>query len=503
MAGESPLLSPGRPPDSHISAAAAASTRPSQGIQLLPFASKPGEGNALIVPPPGRTQDSDESKKGPPVSPQTTPVKSPGKRGAGKDSPKSPAPPIMVCRTVQNLPMDHASMCRMAFEEAPPLPTVNKRSRGRPRTTSGSASSCHSLREEDEDEEESEQKLRLREQLGVSSLLQLASASATDLSVLADVALKMDPDAGDSEETETSDEAEEQKMEEDLFSPESLALVMNPEGVIVLTEHNYCKPPVLTAPPSTKRTSTKQDSSVLLPADLNTISGVLEAPEEVIGEALPPRGDTGEYLSAMGMPFDSEDVGQAAAVPPSSKKKSMVGKGLEHEKEESKKRRKKRQRKPWCSSYKKTGAPGQETEEAEARGMWEFVFFWFFPINVSACFNLVCRDQGYLVSETYSCLPATTVGCRLAMLALPAQRRSFSIEFACPPPVGTGFLCILRLPPTVLHIELRWLETQRSKLTVDVNVSTNGWLSMYAGHVMVCPGQVYNPHIPSTLKRTR
>lgn len=232
-------------------------------------------------------------------------------------------------------------MCRMAFEEAPPPPPVNKRSRGRPRTTSLSASSCHSLREEDEDEEESEQRLRLREQLGASSLLQLASASTADLSVLADVALKMDPDAGDSEETETSDEAEEQKMEEDLFSPESLALVLSPEGVIVLMEHNYCKPPVLPVSPVTKRTSSKQDSSVLLPADLNTISGVLEAPEEVIGEALPSRGDTGEYLSAMGVLCDSEDAGQAASLPPSSKKKGMVGKGLELEKDKSKKRRRK------------------------------------------------------------------------------------------------------------------------------------------------------------------
>lgn len=341
LSGESPLLSPSRPPDSPVTASPSPTARPSQGIQLLPFASKPGEGNALIVPPSGRTQDSDESKKGPPVSPQITPVKSPGKRGAGKESPKSPVPPVMVCRTVQNLPLDHASMCRMAFEEAPPPPPINKRSRGRPRTTSFSASSCHSLREEDEDDEESEQRLRLREQLGASSLLQLASASTTDLSVLADVALKMDPDAGDSEETETSDEAEEQKMEEDLFSPESLALVLSPEGVIVLMEHNYCKPPVLPVPSGTKRTSSKQDSSVLLPADLNTISGVLEAPEEVIGEALPSRGDTGEYLSSMGVLCESEDVGQAAALPPSSKKKIMVSKGLELENDKNKKRRRK------------------------------------------------------------------------------------------------------------------------------------------------------------------
>uniref|UniRef100_H3DBT3 SET domain containing 1A, histone lysine methyltransferase n=1 Tax=Tetraodon nigroviridis TaxID=99883 RepID=H3DBT3_TETNG len=143
-----------------------------------------------------------------------------------EESPRTSAPPLMVCRTVQNLPLDHASMCRMAFEEAPLPAPVRAGGRGRERA-------------------------------------ELASASTADLSVLADVALKMDPDAGDSEETETSDEAEEQKIS---------------EGVIVLMEHNYCKPPVLT-----ERTSSKD--SVLLPADLNTISGVLEAPEEVIGEA--------------------------------------------------------------------------------------------------------------------------------------------------------------------------------------------------------------------------
>uniref|UniRef100_A0A3Q2TWB3 SET domain containing 1A, histone lysine methyltransferase n=1 Tax=Fundulus heteroclitus TaxID=8078 RepID=A0A3Q2TWB3_FUNHE len=212
------------------------STRPSHGIQLLPFASKPGEGNALIVPPPSRTQDAEESKKPALVSPQATPVKSPGKRVAGKDSPRSPAPPVMVCRTVQNLPLDHASMCRMAFEEAPP-PPANK---------------------------------RVREQAG-ASLLQLSSASTADLSVLADVALKMDPEAGDSEETETSDEAED------------------PGGVVVLLEHNYCRPPVLAAPSSAKKTASRHDPSVLVSPDLNSISGVLEAPEEVIGEAVPSR----------------------------------------------------------------------------------------------------------------------------------------------------------------------------------------------------------------------
>lgn len=175
--------------------------------------------------------------------------------------------------------------------------------------------------------------MRLREQMGASSLLQLASASTADLSVLADVALKMDPDAGDSEETETSDEAEEQKMEEGLFSPESLASVVSPEGVIVLMEHNYCKPPVPTTPSATKRTSSKD--SVLLPADLNTISGVLEAPEEVIGEAVPSRGEA-EYLPAAGVLCEAED----ASLPPSSKK-SAAGRDLELEKDVSKKRRRK------------------------------------------------------------------------------------------------------------------------------------------------------------------
>ncbi|XP_036003632.1 histone-lysine N-methyltransferase SETD1A [Fundulus heteroclitus] len=315
------------------------STRPSHGIQLLPFASKPGEGNALIVPPPSRTQDAEESKKPALVSPQATPVKSPGKRIAGKDSPRSPAPPVMVCRTVQNLPLDHASMCRMAFEEAPP-PPVNKRSRGRTRTPSISASSCHSVREDDEEEEEedNEQRLRIREQAG-ASLLQLSSASTADLSVLADVALKMDPEAGDSEETETSDEAEEQKMEGDLFSPESLALVMSPGGVVVLLEHNYCRPPVLAAPSSAKKTASRQDPSVLVSPDLNSISGVLEAPEEVIGEAVPSRVDKGEYLSPLGDLRDSDDDRRVAAVAPSPKRKSHVGKGSELEQDKSEKRK--------------------------------------------------------------------------------------------------------------------------------------------------------------------
>ncbi|XP_057673445.1 histone-lysine N-methyltransferase SETD1A [Corythoichthys intestinalis] len=315
---DAPPLSPVRPIDNR----AAAGPRPTHGIQLLPFASKPGEGNALIVPPCGRSPDSEEPKRTPT---QTIPTKAPGKRGSGKDSPKSSTPTVMVCRTVQNLPLDHASMCRMAFEEASPASTLGKRPRGKSR----SAIIPTSLREEDEDEE-TEQRLRLREQLGASSLLQLASASAADLSVLADVALKMDPEAGDSEETETSDEAEEQKMEGGLFSEEALLRVMSLESMLVFMEHNYCRPPVLAAQPAPKKSFSKQESSVLHPTDLNTISGVLEAPEEVIGEALPLRGDTGDYLGLL-----SQESNQASATLLPTKK-SLVGKALELEK--SKKR---------------------------------------------------------------------------------------------------------------------------------------------------------------------
>ncbi|XP_077397985.1 histone-lysine N-methyltransferase SETD1A isoform X2 [Festucalex cinctus] len=308
---DAPPLSPARPLDNRV----AAGPRPAHGIQLLPFASKPGEANALIVPPCGRSPDSEESKR-------VSPVKAPGKRGTGKDSPKSSAPPIMVCRTVQNLPLDHASMCKMAFEEAPPAPPFGKRPRGKSRT----AIIPTSFREEDEDEEK-EQRLRLREQLGASSLLQLASTA--DLSVLADVALKMDPDDADSEETETSDEAEEQKMEDGPFSEEALLRVMSSESLAVFMEHNYCRPPILAAPPGSKKTS-KQESSVLLPADLNAI---LEAPEEVIGEALPSRGDTGEYLELL-----SQETSQATATLPPTKR-LQASKVLELEK--SKKKRNK------------------------------------------------------------------------------------------------------------------------------------------------------------------
>ncbi|CAL8310863.1 unnamed protein product [Arctogadus glacialis] len=358
-AADSPLLSPPRPSDSPLSAAAA--TPPSHAgpaVQLLPFASKPGEGNALTVPPHSRSAAaaSPEDHRKPPAalgSPQRSPGKLPWKRG--KESPKSPVapaaaaappPPVMVCLTVQNLPPDHASMCRMAYEEAPPPPPpLVKRGRGRsPAAQRGPG-------------EEDEGQLRLREQLGVSSLLQLATAPpGAPLSALADAALKADPEAGDSEETETSDEAEEQRVDEELFlSPEPLTLVMDAEGVVVCTEHNYSKPPVLLAPaPRRGSASLKQDHAPLLPAELAAISGVLEAPEEVIGEG--PRGGDGvgggggdDELSSSGPLYEARDaVAKATALTPPHKRKGAAAKGLEAEKDKSKKRRRKEkpERKP-------------------------------------------------------------------------------------------------------------------------------------------------------------
>ncbi|XP_045076947.1 histone-lysine N-methyltransferase SETD1A-like [Coregonus clupeaformis] len=330
-------------------------TTSSKTLSLLPFASKPGEGHALspspvlTVPSPVCPEDSKKSPV-PLVSPPITPTKSPNKRGA---SPKSPAPaPVWVCRTVQNLPLDHASMVKMAFEEAPP-PVTKGRGRGRPRTVSLSTPtpppSYHTLREEDE-EEERLQRLRLREQLGASSLIQLGSAPTADLSVLADVALKLDPDAGDSEETETSDEAEEQKMEEEmLLSPKALPLVMDPQGLSALQEHNYSKAPFHLIP-AQKRNVSKQEPGVLLPADLNhhAISGVLEAPEEVIGEPLPSRDrHQAEYLSGMGLLCEAGNTAKDAVLAPltpSAKRKGMVARGRELE-EMGKGKNKKRRRK--------------------------------------------------------------------------------------------------------------------------------------------------------------
>ncbi|XP_051988257.1 histone-lysine N-methyltransferase SETD1A isoform X1 [Xyrauchen texanus] len=328
---------------------------------LLPFASRPSEGNALAspaspstvltVPPPVRSLHPDEPKKtaAAPPAPQTSSPKNSSKRGVGKDWSRTPAAP--VCLTVQNLPLDHSSLVKMAYEDPIPVLFMQKgRQRGRPRTLSQSSLLQPALREEDEDDdddndEELEQRLKLREQLGVSSLLQLASASKPDLSVLADIALKMDPEIDiDSEETETSDEAEEHKLEEEGdFSPHPCQPLLDPEGLFVLQEHNYSKtpaPPLLTSP----QKRTKQDPTVLLPADLNQ-HGVQEAPEEVIEEAHANRGEHADVYKDLSLLCKSEVVTetQTKTLGPTHKRKGSV-RGVEME-ERGKGKSKKRSRK--------------------------------------------------------------------------------------------------------------------------------------------------------------
>lgn len=231
------------------------------------------------------------------------------------------------------------------------MPTTQKgRARGRLRTLSQSASASHlhpALEEEEEDEGELEQRLKLREQLGVSSLLQLASAPKPDLSVLADVALKMDPEADiDSEETETSDEAEEHKLEEeegDFFAPHPRQPLLDPEGLFVMQEHNYSKTP---APPHhmTPQKRTKQDPTVLLPADLNQ-HGVQEAPEEVIGEALAARAEAPELYGNLDLLCDGRVAeAQTKTLGPPYKRTGSISKEMEME-ERGKGKNKKRSRK--------------------------------------------------------------------------------------------------------------------------------------------------------------
>ncbi|XP_066579328.1 histone-lysine N-methyltransferase SETD1A [Amia ocellicauda] len=388
------LLSPVRaqPPESILTAAtmtpptpvttptaAAPPSKPDRPSPLLlPFSTKLGEAAApslrqtpphssvLTIPPPVRSLRVDDPKKPAPAaaappSPSTPPPtqsKSPSRRGGKDPLAKAPPPTAPICRTVLNLPLDHASLVKAPVEEplaspTPPPTSARGRPRGRPRTVSLSAPATppppphhhHPADEWPPEEAQGEHKLRLREQLGVSSLLQLAHTSASagptlptasrlppDLSVLADVALKLEPEAPDSEETETSDEAEEQQQQQaelshaPPFAPEHLssplplsppapppppAPSVHPEGLSVWLEHNYSKPlalpPALPLSPQTQKKPSKQDIHILLPPDINhhSISGVLEAPEEVIGEALPPAGHAKGEQSELYPPLTS------------------------------------------------------------------------------------------------------------------------------------------------------------------------------------------------------
>lgn len=359
VASPSLLLSPvkSQPPDQLISSSPAAvpPTAPSKPAPMLrPFASRPTKAtppsasptSVLTVPPPVRSLRPEEPRKRSP-SPQATPAKSPSRRG--KESPRTP--PALVCLTVQNLPLDHASLVRVAYEEPAPIaPTPNQkgRPRGRPRTVNLSAPCTPSLMEEDEydddvdDEEELlEQRLKLREQLGASSLLQLASASTPDLSVLAHVAAEMDADEDiDSEETETSDEAEEHKLEED---EEARVFPLDPGGILVLQEHNYSRSAAFLVPPLSPASSagqkrTKQDTAaVLLPTDFHQHC-VQEAPEEVIGDA---QTDTPE-LYGMGLVGDGAGApAEVRVLSPVSKRRGSLKREESLEKGKSKKRTRK------------------------------------------------------------------------------------------------------------------------------------------------------------------
>lgn len=170
--------------------------------------------------------------------------------------------------------------------------------------------------------------MKLREQLGASSLLQLASASTPDLSVLAHVAAEMDADV-DSEETETSDEAEEHKLEEDC-------------GMFILQEHNYSKPAASLVPPpplasSAGQKKAKQDAAVLLPTDFHQHC-VQEAPEEVIGDA---QTDTAELYGVGLVGDEARDSAEVQVLGPVSKRRGSFKKEEALEKGKSKKRTRK------------------------------------------------------------------------------------------------------------------------------------------------------------------
>ncbi|XP_069044100.1 histone-lysine N-methyltransferase SETD1A [Lepisosteus oculatus] len=362
------LLSPVKPqpPESILTApapptvASPPSPRPDRPSPvLLPFATKPSEGGAplpgpqppphasvLTVPPPVRSLRPDDQKRPapPPPSPPAQ-SKSPSRRSS-KDSPKSPpaaGPAPQVCRTVHNLPLDHASLVKAPSEEPAAAPaSLRGRPRGRPRSVSLSAPPLPPpAAAEDEDEEEQgrgagdgARGLRLREQLGASSLLELAHTSSPpsappDLSVLADVALKLEPEAPDSEETETSDEAEEQQLQQQ--QPEQGPPPSPyPEGLAVWLEHNYSKPLAPPPPPPLVAAAAAQKKAPRAeappPADINhhPITGVLEAPEEVIGEAPcapgPARADPLDLLPPLAAVAAFEDAEggdrtQASAAP--------------------------------------------------------------------------------------------------------------------------------------------------------------------------------------------
>lgn len=202
----------------------------------------------------------------PPVASSLPPTTFPARPAVAASRKREP--PKASQRTISNLPADHASLVKCWPDEL-----LGGRSRNRSRSRSSEAPRVPPPPEED--------KLRMRERMGASSLLELANQP--DLSVLADVALKMPVGAGseDSEATETSDEAEESKAPPPPAQPI--------EANSILMEHNYAMA-VRVAPVTVPRKADEAPllgSADLLRVDLYSepMGEVLEAPEEVVADA--------------------------------------------------------------------------------------------------------------------------------------------------------------------------------------------------------------------------
>ncbi|ETE64075.1 Histone-lysine N-methyltransferase SETD1A, partial [Ophiophagus hannah] len=179
---------------------------------------------------------------------------------------------------------------------------------GRSRNRSRSRSSEH-LRIPQPPEED---RLHMREQMGASSLLELANQP--DLAVLADVALKMPTVAGREDLEETLDESQEPKR---LLLPPVLSL----EVSSIFMEHNYAM--AVRAKPVTL--SRKHDEAALLgSADLlqmevfnEHIGEVLEAPEEIVADASEVRteSEVGDLVALVPPPTQPLEKPKVPAVP--------------------------------------------------------------------------------------------------------------------------------------------------------------------------------------------
>ncbi|XP_026576880.1 histone-lysine N-methyltransferase SETD1A [Pseudonaja textilis] len=208
-------------------------------------------------------------------------------------------PPKASQRTISNLPADHASLVKCWSED---MPT------GRSRNRSRSRNSEH-LRIPQPPEED---RLHMREQMGASSLLELANQP--DLAVLADVALKMPTVAGREDLEETLDESQEPKR---LLLPPVLSL----EVSSIFMEHNYTM--AVRAKPVT--VSRKHDEAALLgSADLlqmevfnEHIGEVLEAPEEIVADASEVRteSEVGDLVALAPPPPQPLEKPKIPAVP--------------------------------------------------------------------------------------------------------------------------------------------------------------------------------------------